>query len=155
MALLKSPSFLFDASYLKECPLPLHHIGLAVPKPESAAAFLSAVGYQVGPVVHDPLQQVNLQFCTHALMPAVELVFSDGTEGPLRQWLQDDQPRMYHVCYQTSDVPSTLADWRLRGIRAVCVNAPKPAVLFNGQLVSFYMVKGFGLVELLHAGKTA
>ena len=35
------------------------------------------------------------------------------------------------------------------GIRVMTVAAPKPAVLFDGKIVGFYQVKGFGLIEIV------
>jgi methylmalonyl-CoA/ethylmalonyl-CoA epimerase len=56
---------------------------------------------------------------------------------------------IYHSCFETADLTATLSAWEEKGLRAVCISEPKPAVLFNGRKVSFYMVNGAGLIELL------
>lgn len=133
--------------------LRFHHMGLAARRPEPARRFLEAVGYEVAPAVLDPRQGVMLAMAAHASMPRVEVVTPvEGTDGPLGAVLRAQTELVYHVCYEVPAVD--LAVERLRAtVGAVrMVSPPTPAVLFGGRPVSFWMVAGVGLVELLEVG---
>jgi methylmalonyl-CoA/ethylmalonyl-CoA epimerase len=129
--------------------LSFHHFGLASRDAERASAALRALGYALGPLVHDPLQGVELALATHPLMPTVELVLPKKEGGPLAALLRKDAELVYHVCFETADREATLAALAQAGSRALPVSPPTPAVLFDGRLVSFHRVAGLGLVELL------
>jgi methylmalonyl-CoA/ethylmalonyl-CoA epimerase len=136
---------------VSELGLRFHHLGLAVKAPRPAEVFLRAQGYALGAWVHDPVQRVDLSFCIHPAEPAVEVICpSKGDEdGPLRTILRTSDSLIYHACYQTGDLDGTLRAIHAQGLRALPVSTRKPAVLFGGKEVSFYMVQGIGLVEFL------
>jgi hypothetical protein len=60
---------------------------------------------------------------------------------------------VYHVCYTTPHLDSALdaleSEERL-SIRPIF--PPKEAVLFGGKRVSFYLVEGVGLIEIIDEG---
>ncbi|MEX3999165.1 VOC family protein [Paraburkholderia sp. EG285A] len=134
--------------------LTFHHHGLAVKSPDEALRFLDALGYQRGAALYDPLQRVNLALCEHASMPAVELVWPGAEASPIDRILRHG-PSIYHTCYATHDASAWLDAMASRGIEMLTVSPPTPAILFGGQKVSFHMVSGVGLVELLHLDSTA
>jgi len=125
------------------------HFGLATRDPERTLSVLRGLGYSTPSVVHDPLQGVNLVLCEHPAMPAVEVIFADGTVGPLDAVLAQQPQSIYHLCFRSDDLAATLASLKAQGHRAMVVSPPKPAVLFGGRSVSFHMVRGFGLIEIL------
>ncbi len=129
--------------------LTFDHLGLATRRAEVTLAFLRGMGYSTPPTVHDPVQGVNLVLCAHPAMPAVEVVYSDGASGPIDAILALQPQAIYHQCYRSADLPSTLAAMKAAGHRVITISTPKPAVLFSGRLVSFYMVRDFGLIEIL------
>jgi methylmalonyl-CoA/ethylmalonyl-CoA epimerase len=130
--------------------LTFHHLGLAVRKPEPATQFLEGLGYAVGATLYDPAQNVNLIMCTHATQPAVEIIYPAEGKGPVDTYVKRQASGIvYHSCYVTDDLAQTLARFKDAGIRALCVSAPKPAVLFGGRMVSFYDVLGMGLIEII------
>src|ERR1051325_4987971 len=130
--------------------LTFHHLGLAVRQPESAIAFFSGLGYQVGDMVFDHEQNVRLAMCTHPTEPAVEIIWPGDTKGPIDGLLRRFPPGVvYHMCYETDDLPAALSGLEEAGLRVVVVSPAKPAVLFGGRNVSFYNVMGIGLVEIL------
>lgn len=131
--------------------LSFHHFGLAARDPARAAAFLRALGYEVGALVRDRLQGVDLALSTHASMPSVEIVAPLGEGGPLASWLRKEAEMLYHVCFEVADRDGALGAMALAGSRVLTISPPTPAVLFAGRLVSFHRVSGFGLVELLDA----
>jgi len=114
--------------------------------------MLSAVGYSVQPAVYDPRQGVNVMMCDHTCMPSIEVIWAEGGQTPLSNMLKTRDALVYHLCYSADNVPNALADMAKLGLRITSVGEPKPAVLFGGDLVSFYLVHGFGLIELIHAG---
>lgn len=125
------------------------HLGLATRDPEATLKFLRGLGYDTPPTVHDPLQSANLVYCTHAAMPAVEVIFAGDDPGPLDAILSARPTDIYHQCYRSIDRQRSLAAIKAAGHRVVLVSAPKPAVLFGGLSVSFHLVKGFGLIEII------
>jgi hypothetical protein len=121
--------------------LSFHHFGLAVRQPAPAISFLSSLGYEMGEPVYDPEQNVQ---------PAVEIVYPGKGPGPVDYLVQRHEAGIiYHPCYETPDLARALEQLAQSGVRADCVVAPKPAPLFGGRRVSFYRVKGMGLIEIL------
>ncbi|RJG49010.1 VOC family protein [Motilimonas pumila] len=130
--------------------LSFHHLGLATKHEKMAILFLEGSGYQVSESIFDPLQNVNLIMASHSEQPSVEIVYAGEKTGPLTDILQTQESLIYHTCFETLDYQASLAQMKQAGLRVLMVSEPKPAVLFDGQLVSFHMVRGVGLVELLH-----
>ena len=130
--------------------LVFHHLGLAVKQPEPAKKFVATMGYQLGEIIFDPGQNVNSILCTHATQPTVEILWPSGTKGPIGG-LVSRHPTgiIYHVCYQTQNLPAALAWLEATGNQLVCISSPKIAPLFSNRQVSFYNVIGMGLVEIL------
>ena len=127
-----------------------HHYGLAAADPAAAAAFATKLGYVCGPVLFDPLQDVHLRWCEHAMSAPLEIVSPASPDGPLKRILAEQPSSFYHLCYEIpGDTATALAALRADGTRVATVVAPIPAVLFGGRRVSFHMVRNFGLLELL------
>ncbi|SCX49148.1 VOC family protein [Nitrosospira sp. Nsp1] len=129
--------------------LRFHHFGLASRRPEQTLRFLRGLGHEVAMEVYDPLQNVNLWLCTHFSMPTVELVGPAEGQGPLDAILATSNESIYHLCYETENLDASLEAMKAAGFRVICISAPKPAILFNNRQVSFYMIKDFGIIELL------
>ena len=129
--------------------LRFHHFGLAVRDPAPALKMLHGLGYVCGNQVHDPLQKVYLNWCTHGQMPAVELVSPSKEAGPLINILADTSESIYHLCYSSADIQKSVEAIRQDGVRVLPVGEPKPAMLFGSRLVAFYQIRGFGLIEIV------
>jgi methylmalonyl-CoA/ethylmalonyl-CoA epimerase len=134
-------------------PHTFHHLGLAVADDSAAVRFLRWQGYEIGPCVEDPEQGVRLRLCTAAPEPAVEIIMPGDGDGPLTPLLKRNREMVYHVCYEVAEPESFLEELRRRKLRVISVTEPKPAVLFGGRQVSFHRIVGFGLIELLAAGR--
>jgi hypothetical protein len=135
--------------------LTFHHLGLAVRRPKTAFSLLSGLGYELGERVFDPEQNVNLSLCRHDTMPSVEVIFPGNGNGPIDALVTHHASGIiYHICYTTEDLDLTLAGLKQADLRYICVASRKPAVLFGGQHVSFYMISGVGLVEILETSGT-
>jgi methylmalonyl-CoA/ethylmalonyl-CoA epimerase len=129
--------------------LKFHHFGLAVKNKKSAISFLTAMGYAIGEEIYDKEQEVNLILCQCDEQPDVEVIYKSNNEGPINSILKNNETLIYHLCYMTDNINNTINNFRLKGLRAIPVSEPKPAILFNNQYVAFYFIKGFGLIELL------
>ncbi len=132
--------------------LKLHHFGLAARQPELAVAFLSAQGFHCGTPIIDPLQDVVLRWCERPDHTPVEIVTPNSSDGPLKNVLALASTSFYHLCYEIDwSTDESLEKMRVAGLRVVTLRAALPAVLFGGRHVSFHMVQGFGLIELLES----
>ena len=128
--------------------LTFDHFGLATRDVEKTLGFLEGLGYEIPESIYDPLQEVHLVLCTHDEMPAVEVIY--GLENSPIEGILSQQPQsIYHLCYRSADLSSSLRAMKQAGYRALAVSPPKPAVLFAGKPVSFYMISGFGLIEII------
>ena len=56
---------------------------------------------------------------------------------------------VYHACFETGDRAASIAAITAAKLNPICVSEPLPAVLFGGRAVSFYVVVGMGLIEIL------
>jgi methylmalonyl-CoA/ethylmalonyl-CoA epimerase len=130
--------------------LDFHHLGLAIHSPEMARPYLKGLGYTLGEEMYDPIQKVNLQMAEHVIQPRIELVWPGIECGPLDSIIKGQQGIIYHTCYVAKNVEHSLRLMKNQGLRVITVSLPKPAILFSGRLVSFYMIRGFGLIEVLH-----
>jgi methylmalonyl-CoA/ethylmalonyl-CoA epimerase len=131
--------------------LRFHHIGLAVKDASLARKFLAGLGYRQGRQVFDPLRNVSLTMYHHDVMPDVEIVYPavDGS-GPIDTLLaRRPEGIVYHLCYASRDVADSVARIENSGLRPLEIAPAEPAVLFDGKPVSFYMIKGVGLIEIL------
>jgi methylmalonyl-CoA/ethylmalonyl-CoA epimerase len=131
--------------------LKFHHLGLAAHDPQPAAHFLTGLGYRIGPMMMDPLQNVQLRMCTHATMPDVEIISPAKGKGPLDKFLASHKDGLvYHICYASSNLAASLeAIESNENVRLFNISPPKEAVLFGGKCVSFYLVAGVGLIEII------
>jgi len=129
--------------------LRFHHLGLATRDADETSRMLHAMGYTLAESLFDPLQNVNLIWCEHDTMPAIEVVYPADSPGPLGSYLAEFSEMVYHLCYVADDIQAAVASIRAIGARVLPVAPPKPAVLFDGRQVGFYLVKGLGLIEIL------
>jgi methylmalonyl-CoA/ethylmalonyl-CoA epimerase len=126
----------------------IHHVGLAVRDFGGSVNFFRTIGYRCCPPVVDPIQGVELVMCESDWSTHVELVKPLTASSPVTRMLKESESQLYHICFLVQDLPTTL-DFLKRQHRVIRVRPPEPAVLFEGRLVSFYFVKGIGLVEFL------
>jgi len=129
--------------------LKFHHLGLAVTNKEKAVCFIEGLNYKIGVEIYDPQQKVNIIMCHSDNMPDVEIIFRSNELGPLDSILRDRNELIYHICYTSKDLESSLKSIKISGNRIITVSVSKPAVLFDNNLVSFYLIDGFGLIEIL------
>ena len=131
--------------------LTFHHLGLAVKTPGAAVSFLEGLGYAAGEAVFDPLQNVHLLMCDHPAMPSIEVIYRAKGEGPLDKLLARQKDGLvYHMCYTATSLQASLQALEAdKSAELFCISPPKAAVLFGGKPVSFYLVAGVGLIEII------
>jgi methylmalonyl-CoA/ethylmalonyl-CoA epimerase len=128
--------------------LKFHHLGLATKNCEKAVNFLKGLGYSVSKKVFDSIQNVNLVMCTHPSMPDIEIIYPAKTSGHLDIVLKDKSESLYHICYLCKNLSDSLERIKSEN-RVITISERKPAILFSDKFVSFYMVGGFGIIEIL------
>lgn len=126
--------------------LSFHHVGLACRDLAAETAAHALLGFvPEGEVFVDPHQRVRGSFQVLGAF-RVELLAPLDDRSPLMDWLARGV-KLYHVCYETDDLPGALAQLREAGHRTV--SPPAPAVAFGGRPVAFAMLRSRSLVELL------
>ena len=131
--------------------LSFHHIGLLTGQPELAINRLRQLGYLPGETVFDPEQEVLLCMCVGANneLP-IELVTPTPNNQSLSRLLKRRDDYMYHICFTTSNIKEGITALSIGKSDCIAeITPPKPAVLFGGRRVAFYVVPGLGLIELL------
>ena len=113
----------------------------------SALIFFKNLGYiHTNPLI-DELQNVELILCTSENFPTVELVKPINDKSPVVNYLNKYNEMIYHICYEVGNIENV--NKLFPNTRVVCRSKPKPAILFDNRLVSFYYINDVGLVELL------
>jgi len=125
-----------------------HHYGLVLKTFEDAIRFHKNLGYLCGKEIFDELQNVMLLLCTSSVFPTVELVKSVDETSPINNYLKKNNEMIYHTCYEIDTKKIFIKDFFAQN-RFICVSKPKPAILFDNRLVSFYYVNNVGLIEIL------
>ncbi len=130
----------------------LHHVGFVVPSIEKAALrFASSIQAEFsGEIWHDPVQMVRVAFLhlPGTIGQFLELVEPASPIAPVARFLKQGGG-MHHLCFTVSDMSSALA--HARAERMVVVQAPVPAVAFDGRLIAWCFTRDKLLIEFLEA----
>lgn len=124
-----------------------HHFGIACKDIDKTSECYRAIGYEVGDVVFDSLQNVNICFLTHPTMPLVELLSPVDKNSPVVQILDKVGVTPYHTCYEVNDLDGAIKTFRKQ--RYVVVAKPKEACAIENRRVSFLYNPDMGLIELV------
>lgn len=130
-----------------------HHVGLLTAVPEKAIINLALFGYSPTKSLFDPEQDVSLTMCeSDQDAPRIELVTPANTNISLSRLLRRKDDYGYHTCFAVSSIGAAIQQIEAAGAGYVReVVPPKPAALFGGALVAFYLLPGIGLIELLES----
>ena len=129
--------------------LTFHHNGLAVAEPSQASLFLNMQGYRAGRTLFDALQGVNLAMWHHPHEPDFEVIWPGDRPSPIDKIVKQHRSLIYHCCFETNCRSAAVERMEREGLFVATVSAAAPAPLFEGREVSFHLVDGFGLIELL------
>lgn len=143
---------------LKDCKI--HHIGYAVKSIERTAAYYTANGWTQSEAVFDPVQQTNISFLTKEGCQKIELVEDvqsannervrnavGGGKKQIDNILSKVGVSPYHVCYETKDIETTIAE--LRKQRFLMLFKPVEAVAMDNKRICYLMHPEVGLIELV------
>lgn len=129
----------------------IHHLGLLTSDIHSSKRALESLGYRETAEANDDLQGAHLKmFEQYTSAPRIELVKPFDTNLPLKKLLKHKSDHMYHVCIEADTID--LAERNLKSIsdgKIIKLSEEKPAILFGGRLVCFFLCPGLGLVEVL------
>ncbi len=84
-------------------------------------------------------------------MPDIEIIWPGEDDSPIDRILDRVDSGIYHSCYDTPSIASTLTSLEAAGIRHLVVAEPTPGIMFDDRLVAFVQVVGFGLLELIES----
>ncbi len=126
----------------------IDHIGIVVGSVEGAAAYYAEqFGLRaVGGRIHDPLQDVELQFLEDDRGVRLELIRPLSADSPAARALKYGGG-LNHICYRVADLQASVD--ALLATDAKLVRGPQPAVAFNGRSVVFLYTRQRELVELV------
>ena len=126
----------------------LHHVGLACASIEDELAVLALVGMEAdGGPFEDEAQGVRGVF-VGGPSGRVELLEPLPGSDVLEPWLRG-AGRLYHLAFETSDLDELASTLKAAG--AITVRPPAPATAFGGRRISFLMLPGKLLIELIEA----
>ncbi len=127
--------------------LKIHHIGYLVKKINQAKQTFEALGYRVElDTVRDEIRQVAICFLIRDGY-RVELVSPASPDSVVSGLIKRYKNAPYHICYETDDYETTLADLTANGFLAI--DTPTPAPALGGRRVQFLTSAAAGMIELI------
>ena len=125
-----------------------HHVGCATTSLEVEREFFGIFGYEdEGPVFTDELQGVRGCFLAGP-GPRVEILENLPNSDTLTPWLTSGV-KYYHFAFLVPDVVTAQAWARAKGAKGIV--DPRPAVAFEGRLISFVMFRNRALIEFIQS----
>jgi methylmalonyl-CoA/ethylmalonyl-CoA epimerase len=130
----------------------LHHVGIAVNSiAELAEHYYEALGIGLTTdVIVDELQKVRVAFAAVGNDVFIEFVEPLGPVSPVSGILERRGGGLYHVCYEVSDLETTIHNVCAAG--GILVSGPTPARAFGGRRVAFVLTRERSLIEFLEEG---
>jgi len=126
--------------------LVFHHVGVITSDLARETERLASLGYQPeGESFVDPIQGVRGIFLA-GQSPRLELLSPMATKGVLEPWIKSSA-KLYHLAYETPDLPQALDELRQSGAKVVV--EPVPGVAYGGRHIAFVMLPNMLLVELI------
>lgn len=129
--------------------LQFHHVGIACRDIEASKTFYIDQGYTASATTHDTIQNVFICFLHKDGMPTIELLAPVDEKSPVNRTLATSGVTPYHICYETTNIESTVKE--LRKKQFVCVSKPVPACAIQNKRVAFLYHKDVGLIELVES----
>ena len=126
-----------------------HHIGVLVKDIASATENYAAnLGYETrSEIFHDPVQTAFVRFLgLPSDSVSLELIAPDGPDSRLANALKKGGG-INHICYEVQAIEDAVL--LLRDRKYVTIQAPVPAVAFNGRRIAWLMNRDHLLVELV------
>ena len=120
-----------------------HHLGVACRNIREEVEIITKIHdvVNISSIVFDPLQKAELCIITTADGFSIELISGEQIEKLIKKRIS-----YYHICFETNDINTEIE--RLVNLGAFLVSEPKPAILFDNNIVAFLQVS-YGLIELV------
>ncbi len=132
--------------------LSFHHIGIATKHPEESFRFFLGGGYSIQAKGREEVQDVNIAFLTHNILPSIEVIWDFSEKSPIANFLKSQDTNFYHICFSTYNYEKVMKYFE-ENSRAILVSPLKRISLIEDASVSFHYIKGIGLVEVLYYDK--
>ncbi len=127
--------------------LKIHHIGYLVKKIDRAKQTFETLGYRVEQdTVYDDIRKVDICFLLKVGY-RVELVSPVSPDSVVAGLIKKYKNAPYHICYETDDYETALAELTNRGFLAIDTLTPAPAL--DGRRVVFLTSAVAGMIELI------
>lgn len=127
--------------------LKIHHIGYLVKKIDRAKQTFEALGYRVEQdTVYDDIRKVDICFLLKDGY-RVELVSPVSPDSVVAGLIKKYKNAPYHICYETDDYETALAELTTGGFLAIDTLTPAPAL--DGRRVVFLTSAVAGMIELI------
>jgi methylmalonyl-CoA/ethylmalonyl-CoA epimerase len=126
----------------------VHHIGYLVDSIGDAVAAFSQLGFVCqSDTQTDPAREIYVVFMANGEY-VVELIQPIDKASPIYNLRKRYHNSPYHICYETENIPVSLAE--MTGGAYMLVQPPQPAPALPGAPdVAFLMHPHIGMVELL------
>lgn len=127
--------------------LKIHHIGYLVKKIDRAKQTFEALGYRTEQdTVYDDIRKVDICFLIKDGY-RVELVSPVSPDSVVAGLIKRYKNAPYHICYETDDFETALAELTAGGF--LSIDTPTPAPAMNNRRVVFLTSAAAGMIELI------
>ncbi len=129
--------------------LKFHHIGYAVKDIDLTSSMYLSAGWNISETIIDTTQNAKIAFLKKDGMPDIELVAPVDKNSPVNKTIEKAGITPYHICYETDDINSAIAE--LRKKKFIVLFKPVAAPAIDNKLISYLFHKDVGLVELVQS----
>lgn len=131
-----------------------HHIGLFVGDLSNGLSSLKKIIpiKQISQIVIEDKLDVEIQFCKDSSGIVYELIAPKGLDSPVLNTLKTKNNILNHVAYIVKNIEDESE--KLRKIGAIPISEKKPAKVFNGALVSFFLTDLRFIIEIIESSST-
>ena len=126
----------------------IHHFAFLTKDIEKSINDFCRLGFErSSSLISDDLRGIDIVFLKAGSGEVIELVCPNREGSAVNEIIKKQQNSLYHICYKTEDIEVTISELVENGF--VLIDAPKPAVAFNGAKVAFLISRYSGIAELV------
>jgi methylmalonyl-CoA/ethylmalonyl-CoA epimerase len=125
----------------------IHHFGYLTTSIKNSVKEFSLLGYiAIDKLYFDTLRGIKIQFIRSESGELIELIESNSDVSVVQTLLSNSENKIYHICYNTSDIEKSINDLEKKGF--LLISPPQPAVALKNKNVAFLLSKNAGIIEL-------
>ena len=124
-----------------------HHIGIACQSIKDATNIYKKMGYDIGPIIEDEIQNVRVCFLSMLNHPILELIEPLTEYSPVNRIISKIGNSPYHSAYTTNDINVEISMLKKYGF--LLISSPVSAIAFDENKICFMYNKDIGLIELI------